>query len=276
MPGSFFGTKPNGDIHNSGKVIFFFRDTLKPFISKMLSSTLIIHYFALLRLCTLLHASMVEMTTYLHGTAELPCTFSFVSGPESLYVSWQKRESLNDEGQVVHNFREGEDHYEHQDPKYKGRTKLSTDLSRGIMGLILINVTFSDEGIYYCRAANLKDRGDIPVKLTIDRLSAREPSATALTVDGKRRLNCFTTGVFREPQIEWIKLHNREKKNLTNFSSLSMTNQEDGSQLVESVLDYNVKLNVHYLCTIKEGRLGTSIRVVISDGQHAVTLDDDR
>ncbi|KAM4700704.1 butyrophilin-like protein 1 [Discoglossus pictus] len=123
---------------------------------------IVVFLYAVLLFYQTINASIMEVTTYLHGSAELPCTFSFVSGPKSLYVSWEKTEHLKSGGTIVHNLRDGGDDNEHQDPEYKGRTELSRDLSRGKLDLILTNVTFSDEGIYYCRAANTEGQRGHP------------------------------------------------------------------------------------------------------------------
>ncbi|KAM4701009.1 butyrophilin subfamily 1 member A1-like [Discoglossus pictus] len=233
---------------------------------------IVVFLYAVLFFCQTINASIMEVTTYLHGSAEFPCTFSFVSGPKSLYVSWEKREHLKSRGTIVHNLRDGGDDNEYQDPEYRGRTELSRDLSRGKLDLILTNVTFSDEGIYYCRAANLRDRGDIPIRLSINRLRASDPSVTFVTSNNERRLKCFSTGIFREPQIEWIEWNNSEKINCTSFGTLNVIDLDDGTRLVESVLEYNITPNVHYFCYIKEGRLRRSARAVISDGSQPVTI----
>ncbi|KAM4701503.1 V-set domain containing T-cell activation inhibitor 1-like [Discoglossus pictus] len=232
--------------------------------NKMLGLSVISFYFTLMFLFPESNASMMEVTTYLYGSAELPCTCDFVSGPESLYVMWQKRENLKERGLVVHSFRDGADHWEAQNQMYRGRTELSRDLSRGKLDLKLRDVTFSDEGIYYCRAANLKDRGDIPIRLSIDRLNAKKPSVTSVNNYGKRRLKCATSGVFRKPQVEWMaELDNRKMEDLSSFGSLSVTSLSDGTMRVESVLEYEVQRGVHYLCHVKEGRLRKTARAVI-------------
>ncbi|KAM4609572.1 butyrophilin-like protein 10 [Discoglossus pictus] len=233
-------------------------------------------FFAVLIFCSGLNASTLEVTTYLYGSAELPCIFPFVSGSESLYVSWEKRDNLKIDKRnipVVHMFQEGEDHNEHQDPAYKGRTELSKDISRGKLDLVLKNITYSDEGIYYCRAANLRGRGDIPVKLTINRLRTSDPSV--IIINEKKRLKCFTIGIFREPQIEWMAWINGEMRDLSIHGHLSVTNLSNGTMWVESVLNYEAKTNVHYFCHIKEGRLKRRARAVISDGQSPVVITDD-
>ncbi|XP_075449062.1 V-set domain-containing T-cell activation inhibitor 1-like isoform X2 [Ascaphus truei] len=217
-------------------------------------------------------ASTVEVTTHLYGTAELPCTFPFVSGPEELYVTWEKKENLNERGLAVHSFREGQDHSEDQDPSYRGRTEMVRDLSRGKLNLRLKDVDFTDEGTYYCQAANPKDRGNQPIKLSINKLSAKEPGVTVISLSGKRRLKCLTTGVFRVPQVVW---YNREKEDLSSFASLIVTDLGDGTQQVESVLDYDAEINKHYFCRIQEGRLRRTARAVMTDGGQSVTFTDE-
>ncbi|XP_075449054.1 butyrophilin-like protein 1 isoform X3 [Ascaphus truei] len=217
--------------------------------------------------------SPVEVTTYLYGTAELPCRFPFVSGSEGLYVTWEKTEDRDGKTQrfAVYSFHEGQEYNEYQGPQYRGRTEMLKELSRGKLDLRLTNVTFSEEGIYYCRAANLRDRGEQPIRLSIDRLSAGDIGVTAVSINGKRRLKCIITGVFRDPQVMW---YNREKEDLSSFASLNVTDLGDGTQQVESVLDYDVEMNKHYFCDVQEGRLRRSVRAVMAD-QTPVTLTDE-
>ncbi|XP_053561101.1 butyrophilin-like protein 1 [Bombina bombina] len=216
--------------------------------------------------------SVVEVTTYLYGTTVLPCDFPFITGPQSLYVTWVKKEALNEKGPIAYVFQDGEHKSELQDPVYRGRTEMIWDLYRGQLNLMLSNVTFSDEGTYYCQAANLRDRGDIAVRLSVGGLSTSDPRVTAVTVGDKRRLKCFTTGSFRDPQIEWKELQNGDIRDLSSYGHLNVTHLSDGQQLLESVLDYNVQTNVHYWCHIKEGKLKRSTRAVISDGHDIIDI----
>ncbi|MEE6518712.1 hypothetical protein FKM82_029871 [Ascaphus truei] len=103
------------------------------------------------------------------------------------------------------------------------------------------------------------------------RLSAGDIGVTAVSINGKRRLKCIITGVFRDPQVMW---YNREMEDLSSFASLNVTDLGDGTQQVESVLDYDVEMNKHYFCRIQEGRLRRSVRAVMAD-QTPVTLTDE-
>ncbi|XP_053561736.1 butyrophilin-like protein 10 [Bombina bombina] len=230
---------------------------------------------ALLTCCLPVNASVLEVTTKLHGTVVLPCKFSFITGPESLYVTWVKKDALNDKGTIAYVYQEGEDTSELQDQMYRGRTELIRDLSRGELNLMLRKVTLADVGIYYCQAANRKDRGDIAVLLSLDGLSASDPRVTAVAVGGKRRLKCFTTGSFRDPQIEWTELQDGDMKDLSSYGHLNVTDLSDGQQLLESVLNYDVEWNVHYWCHIKEGGQKRSARAVMSDGIDTIDIKYD-
>ncbi|XP_053561717.1 butyrophilin-like protein 2 [Bombina bombina] len=221
-------------------------------------------------------ALVVEVTTYLYGTAVLPCTFQFITGPKGSYVTWVKENALNKGGPIAHVFQDRQHRSELEDPVYRGRTEMIGDLYRGQLNLMLRNVTFSDEGIYYCKAVNVQDRGNTPVKLLVVRLNASDPRVTAVTVGDKRRLKCFTTGRFRDPQIEWTELQDGDMKDLSSYGHLTVTVLSDGQQLLESVLDYNVQIYVHYWCHVTEGRLKISVRAVISDGEDTIYIEDNR
>ncbi|XP_075053591.1 V-set domain containing T-cell activation inhibitor 1-like [Mixophyes fleayi] len=208
------------------------------------------------------------VTTHLYGTVQLPCSFPFVQ--DGVSVLWEK---IEDDGRklVVHKYIEGRDSVEEQDSQYRGRTELSKEFSMRRLDLKLSDVTFSDEGTYYCRAAHEKGHGDTMVKLSIDRLDAGDPTVTLLHIDGKRRMKCIGIGVYRDPLVKWT---NRKNEDLSSYGTSSITTLSDGRQVVESVLNYDADIDEHYLCHITEGKVRRSARAVISDGEKTVTYDE--
>ncbi|XP_075053589.1 butyrophilin-like protein 3 [Mixophyes fleayi] len=208
------------------------------------------------------------VTTHLYGTVQLPCSFPFVQ--DRVTVVWEK---IGDDGRklVVHKYIEGRDSVEEQDSQYRGRTELSKEFSKRRLDLTLRDVTFSDEGTYYCRAAHEKGHGDTMVTLSIDRLDADDPKVILLHIDGKRRLKCIGIGVYRDPLVKWT---NRKKEDLSSYGTSNITTLSDGRQMVESVLNYDADIDEHYFCHITEGRLRRSARAVISDGENVVTYDE--
>ncbi|NP_001088593.1 uncharacterized protein LOC495478 precursor [Xenopus laevis] len=209
------------------------------------------------------HVESVD--NYLYGTVELPCEFPFVTGPQDLVMTWLKVVQ-DSENVVVHSYRDGQDITEHQDSRYKGRTRRS----RGKLNLILTNVTFDDEGTYICQAANQKSRGSKEVRLSITSINAEDPTVSMVYTDGGDQLKCWSSGNYRNPQVEW---HDREKKDLSGYGKLNITDIGNGRKMVESVLEYNIEPQQHYFCHVKEGRLKRSARAVVSD--ETVSVNDE-
>ncbi|XP_068127030.1 myelin-oligodendrocyte glycoprotein-like [Hyperolius riggenbachi] len=110
-------------------------------------------------------AGDINVSAPLHGTVQLPCHFPFIKGEEGLTVVWMK--TLDDGSQLeVHTFRDGQDDFSMQDPRYSGSTALS-GVSHGDLSLTLRNVSSADAGTYACRGANHLNFNTTAVKLSI-------------------------------------------------------------------------------------------------------------
>ncbi|XP_077335675.1 V-set domain containing T-cell activation inhibitor 1-like [Lithobates pipiens] len=204
-----------------------------------------------------------EVVACLYGTVTLRCTFPFIRGREGLSVVWEKTDQ-DGRRLIAHKFTEGQDNLKDQDLSYTERTELSGDFSQGKVDLTLREVTFNDEGTYYCRAANKKGHGDKKVDLTIDKLNAAESTVTIIHDHGKQRLKCIDIGVFRNP---WVKWYDEQLKDLSEYGTRKISDVSNGQKMVESVLNLDVETNKHYFCQVKEGRLKRTARAVISDGK---------
>ncbi|XP_069616540.1 butyrophilin subfamily 2 member A2-like isoform X1 [Ranitomeya imitator] len=239
------------------------------FVSSMqASSTLTL----LLVLCTLspglsgvIPLSQKAVSPSLYGTVTLPCHASFVDDVAGLTMIWMKKE--NKDYLILYKRLKGKENLEEQDPRYAGRIELSMEWSRGNLDLTLRNVSYEDEGSYFCRAANAKGHGDKMVTLSIGDLDATYPTITLVTE--KRQLKCQSTGVYYAPQIQWITPYG---KDLSQYGSFNVTDLGDGRKKVESVLEHDIKAEEQVLCHIREGRLKRSTRGIISDGIHSVTV----
>ncbi|XP_073473644.1 V-set domain-containing T-cell activation inhibitor 1-like [Aquarana catesbeiana] len=203
-----------------------------------------------------------KVVTSLYGTVTLPCWFPFIHGTKDLTVVWEKNDK--DGRFIAHKFIDGQDILKDQDLNYTGRTELSGDFSQGMVDLTLREVTFNDEGTYYCRAANKKGSGDKKVELTIDNLNAAESTVTIIHIDGKKRLKCIDIGVFRNP---WVKWYDEQLTDLSEHGTRNITDISNGQKRVESVLNLDVETSKPYFCLVKEGRLKRTSRAVISDGK---------
>ncbi|XP_071988082.1 V-set domain-containing T-cell activation inhibitor 1-like [Engystomops pustulosus] len=208
------------------------------------------------------------VTASLYGTGTLRCTFPFINGLTDLTMIWEKEEEP--QKIIVYKLLNGKDDLKEQDPQYRGRVALLTDVSKGNLDLTLRDVTYEDQGTFHCRAANTKGHGEKKVTFTIDSLQASDPTVTLVTIDGKRRMKCRGSGVYRVPQVQWITARGQD---LSHHGVMNVTEPGDGRKLVESVLDYDVGEDVQVLCHIIEGKLKRSARAVISDGTHSVKVE---
>ncbi|XP_068127103.1 V-set domain containing T-cell activation inhibitor 1-like [Hyperolius riggenbachi] len=204
----------------------------------------------------------VRVTATLYSTLRLPCSFLFIIGEEGLSAAW---ELVDKDGRrlLVHKFTKGQDDFTNQDLQFTERTELSKQFSEGNLDLTLREVTYNDEGRYFCRATNNKGHGDKEVELSINELNANDAMVTVTHVEGKKHLKCIETGMFRNPWVRWF---DDQGKDLSELGTRKITEVKDGKKKVESVLDYDVEINKHYFCQIREGRLRRTARAVISAG----------
>ncbi|XP_040190104.1 uncharacterized protein LOC120921656 [Rana temporaria] len=210
-----------------------------------------------------------DVSTFLYGTAQLPCSFPFIRGLEKLTLIWKKEEE--NIKSCIHSFQMGREHHLEQDSRYKGRTKLSTKFPQGDLGLTLRGVTFADVGTYYCHAANTLNAGIQKVELSISGLNVHSRVGTLSDVDGKKRLTCITIGMFRDPWVRWYDVKNTT---LTKYETHHITDEADGMKKVESVLRYDDEINEMHFCQVGEGTLHTTTRIVRSDGKASVKIQD--
>lgn len=221
---------------------------------------------ALVTYMNFLHAHLTdqaEVVASLYANVTLRCSFPFIRGQEGLTVVWEKNYQ-DGRRLIAHKFTEGRDNLKEQDISYTERTKLSEDFSHGRVDLTLQEVTFNDEGTYYCRAANRKGHGDKKVDLTIDNLDAEESTCTSIHIDGKKCLKCIDIGVFRNP---WVRWYDEQGTDLSEHGTRKITDIGNGRKMVASVLNLDVEANKPYFCLVKEGRLKRTARAVISDGK---------
>ncbi|XP_040195163.1 butyrophilin-like protein 3 isoform X1 [Rana temporaria] len=202
-----------------------------------------------------------EVVASLYGTVTLRCWFPFIQGREGLSVVWEKNDK-DGRRSIAHKFIDGQDNLRDQDINYTGRTELSGDFSYGTVDLTLREVTFNDEGTYYCRAANRRGHWDKKVDLTIGNLNAEESTVTVIHIDGKKRLKCIAIGVFRNP---WVKWYDEKGFHLSEHGTRNITDIRNGRKMVESVLNLDVETNKSYFCLLREGRLKRTARAVLSD-----------
>ncbi|KAM9320423.1 uncharacterized protein PAF06_004945, partial [Gastrophryne carolinensis] len=117
-------------------------------------------------------------------------------------------------------------------------------------------------------AGNNEEHGDRKLQLNIDRLNAEDPKVSYIHTPAGKRLKCEGNGVFQNPWVRWY----LNSTDLSVYGSRNITHLPNGMKRVESVLDHDVEQNRHYICQIREGKLKRSVRAVISDGEHSVSV----
>ncbi|XP_077335691.1 V-set domain containing T-cell activation inhibitor 1-like [Lithobates pipiens] len=220
--------------------------------------------------CTIIQSAGTSVSTYLYGSVQLPCSFPFVQGAEGLSVVWEKVEG-DGRKLLVYKFMNGTDLLADQDPGFRGRVQLSGKFSLGNLNLTLREVTFQDEGTYVCKAAHQRDDGDLTVTLDIRGLNVTDPAVIFTDIDGHQYLRCLSSGVFRDLKVSWYDLR---KTDLSRNATGNVTDLGDGRQMVESVLTVEMAPNVAYFCQVREGRLNRTVRVVVSDGNTPIVIEN--
>ncbi|XP_074059298.1 butyrophilin subfamily 1 member A1-like isoform X1 [Macrotis lagotis] len=98
----------------------------------------------------------------LGGEAELPCYLYPPQSAQHMEVIWLQS------ARVVHLFRDGEDHFEDQDPNYQGRTELVRDaITSGNVTLKIRDVKLLDAGKYKCLVEDTfyQEEADMELKI---------------------------------------------------------------------------------------------------------------
>ena len=88
-----------------------------------------------------------EVSCVFNESCILPCIFE-ADLREGVVIQWKQ---VSTEDTTVHSFYHKQDHFEYQDPRFKGRTALFRDqIVRGNVSLKLERVEIPDEGTYKC------------------------------------------------------------------------------------------------------------------------------
>ncbi|XP_028936778.1 butyrophilin-like protein 10 [Ornithorhynchus anatinus] len=200
----------------------------------------------------------------------LPCTFSFVDGPDGLELSWE-RDDIREEfevadekeyfrffrfydffevfSKVVYRFGDGREQLEEQNGLYGGRVSVDPDdMAEGSLALLLRDVEAHDEAVYTCSASTPHGRGRRKIKLVVE--EAEEPQVRFDRRGDGNVAVCLSKGWYHMPGVTWL---NRAEEDISNFGSVEILEErKDGAHRVVTVLDYPVKLHETYVCRILE------------------------
>lgn len=119
----------------------------------------------------------------------LDCEFSFIDGTENLEFYWEREDIIEEYDvedrefyrffryydffqvftKVVYQFYDNEEQLEDQNALYEGRVSVDhSEISEGVLSLLLQNVDFLDEALYKCSAVTPNGRGESTVKLIVE------------------------------------------------------------------------------------------------------------
>lgn len=176
--------------------------------------------------------------------ASLPCGYNYsVDELARLRIYWQK------EGDVVLSYVSGDREVW---PQYKNRTLLDiTDNFR----LVILRLFLSDRGTYTCVVQRQEKGSYIRKHLASVELLVRADYATPnITHFGNpsadiRRIMCFTSGGFPEPNLSWLV----NGKELEGINTTVSQDPESELYTVSSQLDFNMTYNHSIVCHIEYG-----------------------
>ncbi|KAF3836425.1 hypothetical protein F7725_028983, partial [Dissostichus mawsoni] len=188
-----------------------------------------------------------EVSCVFNESCILPCIFE-VNRMDDVVIQWIQ---VSTGDASVHSFyrnqTEHRDHFDYQDPRFKGRTSLFRDqIFRGNASLKLERVEIPDEGTYKCYTAIEGGRSyQEHIKLKVD--------APVLKVDiqqAENKTTCSSEGIYPEPQLTWS-IHPPPNETLHNKTTVHQTEQKLYN--ISSSLNVTVT-DVKYICTVSTRR----------------------
>ncbi|XP_032755276.1 V-set domain-containing T-cell activation inhibitor 1-like [Rattus rattus] len=222
-------------------------------------------------LLLLLHGAVSTEEVRVHPFTDviLDCEFSFIDGTENLEFYWEREDIIEEYDvedrefyrffryydffqvftKVVYQFYDNEEQLEDQNALYEGRVSVDhSEISEGVLSLLLQNVDFLDEALYKCSAVTPNGRGESTVKLIVE--DSEMPQVKFDKMDDEDVVTCTSKGWYLTPNVTWL---DRGERDLSNHSTVEILEEQmNGLYRVYSVLRYPVKLNEKYVCHITE------------------------
>ncbi|XP_015197978.2 programmed cell death 1 ligand 1-like isoform X2 [Lepisosteus oculatus] len=140
-------------------------------------------------------------------------------------VRWEKRPNI-----TVFAYENGQEQPDIENPAYRNRTSLFSDVTAGAASIVLVNLSLCDAGTYTCRVGSPdSDYGEGQLTLSV----AAKPLNCTFSFQDYNSLSYLSSGWFPAPVVFWT---DGDNKNITNSSSTSFTHRADGLYDINSTL----------------------------------------
>ncbi|XP_044839856.1 butyrophilin subfamily 1 member A1-like [Mauremys mutica] len=197
------------------------------------------------------------ITASLGGEAVLPCHLSPRMSAENMELRWFRSQF----SAIVHLYRDGQDQYGQQMPKYQGRTELlKDDITNGSVSLRIHDIRPSDDGRYKCFFKSSVSYEEALLELQVAGLG----SAPAISVEGHQdggiRVVCRSAGWYPEPKAQWRDLQGH----LLPSASEKISQEANGLFQTEIAIVITEESNQKVFCCVRNPRLNQEKESAIS------------
>ncbi|XP_032061043.1 butyrophilin subfamily 3 member A2-like [Aythya fuligula] len=178
----------------------------------------------------------------------LPCHLSPQRSARTLEIRWI-RDHISE---TVHHYRNGEDLYGEQMGAYARRTELARDgLSAGILGLRIMGLRPSDDGLYVCTVGDADAYAEAIVDLEVSATGADPHLSLGGYEDGGVRVLCRSAGWYPLPQLLWRDARGQH------LPSVSQTHSQDqeGFFEIEGAVIVTGSVEGPLSCVVRSSRL---------------------
>ncbi|XP_030816507.1 V-set domain-containing T-cell activation inhibitor 1 [Camarhynchus parvulus] len=195
----------------------------------------------------------------------LGCSFEPDIRMDSIAIQWAKEGVAG----LVHEFKEGKDHLQEQDPSFQGRTAVFVDqVIGGNASLELRDVQLSDAGSYQCSVTTARGSGAAVLRYRTGAFSM--PVMQVEHGSHGEMLQCKAPHWFPRPAVHWMACGDTGEHLPHAANTSYQLNPENITVKVVSLL-HNITANATYTCVIENSiaKAVVNIRVTASHNSSA-------
>uniref|UniRef100_A0A8D2E921 Butyrophilin subfamily 2 member A1-like n=1 Tax=Theropithecus gelada TaxID=9565 RepID=A0A8D2E921_THEGE len=225
-----------------------------------LPASLLLLLLLLLRLCALVSAQFIvvgptdSILATVGENTTLRCHLSPEKNAEDMEVRWFRSQFFP----AVFVYKGGRERTEEQMEEYRGRTTfVSKDISRGIVALIIHNITAQENGTYRCYFQEGRSYDEAILHLVVAGLGSKPLIEMRGHEDGGIRLECISRGWYPKPLTVWRDPYGRV------VPALKEVSMADGLFMVTTAVIIRDKSMRNMSCSIKDTLLGQKKESVI-------------